>query len=79
MNIQNRISELRELQRIEMENNFPNGDLWNELDDRIWRLFIYGQEEELEDILNEEGWVVGKRYKNGNEIWNEGMTFENSY
>ena len=79
MNIQNRISELRELQRIEMENNFPNGDLWNELDDKIWRLFIYGQEEELEDILNEEGWVVGKRYKNGNEIWYEGMTFENSY
>lgn len=79
MNIQNRISELRELQRVEMENNFPNGDLWNELDDKIWRLFIYGQEEELEDILNEEGCVVGKRYKNGNEIWNEGMTFENQY
>lgn len=79
MNIQNRISELRTLQQIEKEAGFPNGDLWNELDDIIWRLENYGQEEPLEDILNEEGWVVGVRYGDGREVWYEGMTFENQY
>ena len=79
MNIQQRISELKELQQIEANSNFINGDLWNELDDMIWRLENYGQEEPLEDILNEEGWVVGVRYNDGREVWHEGMTFENQY
>jgi hypothetical protein len=79
MNIQQRISELKQLQQIEANSNFINGDLWNELDDMIWRLENYGQEEPLEDILNEEGWVVGVRYKDGSEVWYEGMTFENQY
>jgi hypothetical protein len=79
MDIQNRISELITLQQIEKEAGFPNDDLWNELDDIIWRLENYGQEEPLEDILNEEGWVVGVRYRDGREVWYEGMTFENQY
>jgi hypothetical protein len=79
MNIQSRISELIALQKYEVDNDFPNGDMWNELDDKIWRLENYGQENPLEDILNEDGWVIGQRYEDGREIYHQGMTFENSY
>jgi hypothetical protein len=30
-----RIEELKELMRIEQENKFPNGDLWNDLSDEL--------------------------------------------
>ncbi|MEY4334565.1 MAG: hypothetical protein RLZZ196_3315 [Bacteroidota bacterium] len=34
-NKQNRIEELKEQMQFEVDNNFPNGDRWNELSDEL--------------------------------------------
>ncbi len=42
--IENRIAELRATQRLEVENNFANGNLWDECDDKIYCLITFRQE-----------------------------------
>jgi hypothetical protein len=42
--IENRIAELRAIQRQEVENNFANSDLWDKCDDIIYCLLTFGQE-----------------------------------
>jgi len=69
--IENRIQELRNIQSRETECNFPNGNLWNECEDKIFNLKTYGQEPELVndgDVLTLE---------NGEVIEFAGLTFEN--
>ena len=34
----NAIEKLRAIQEEELNNNFPNGDLWNELESLIWKI-----------------------------------------
>jgi hypothetical protein len=78
MDIQNRLIEIRNLQIEEANNGFPNGDLWNILDDICFNLITYGQESNPTDIV-EDGVLVGYRLDNGTEVFYEGMTFENQY
>ena len=42
--LENRVAELRAIQRQEVENNFANGNLWDDCEDKIYCLFQYGQE-----------------------------------
>jgi hypothetical protein len=44
--LENRVAELRAIQRYEVENNFPNGFLWDECHNKIENLKMYGQEEQ---------------------------------
>ena len=74
-----RISELLLIQQNEVTNNFPNGDLWNECEDKIYRLQKYGTENLPEPIYNNEGIEIGAKYDSGIELYWTGMTFENSY
>ena len=39
-----RIQELLMIQKSEVQNNFANGELWNETEDKIYFLKTYGQE-----------------------------------
>jgi len=34
-NKENRVKELKEQMNFEVENNFPNGNLWNQLSDEL--------------------------------------------
>jgi len=42
--IENRIQELRNIQELEVKNNFKNNDLWDDCEDKIYFLKTYGQE-----------------------------------
>jgi len=44
--IENRIAELRATQRQEVDNNFANGNLWDECHIKIENIKMYGQEEQ---------------------------------
>lgn len=79
MQVTKRISELLKIQDFELSNNFPNGDLWNECDDKIYRLQKYFTENKPINIIDENGYVIGEKYDSGIEIYFTGMTFENSY
>lgn len=74
-----RIAELVAIMQSEVENNFANGDLWNDCHDKIWNIHTHGQENKPSDIIDENGYIVGYRLENGQETYFEGMTFENSY
>ena len=64
------IPELRELQKQEELNNFPNGDLWNQLDDICYNLIEYGQETTPKNII-EDGIVIGYQLENGEKVFYE--------
>ena len=74
-----RIAELVAIMQKEVENDFANGDLWNEGSDKIDRIHRIGQENKPSDIIDENGYIIGYRLENGQETYFEGMTFENSY
>ena len=57
MNKQTQIHNLKAMQALEMENNFPNGQLYNELQDLIWKL----ENNRLEEIEVIQGDVYGGR------------------
>lgn len=75
----NRINELKQIMIQEENNNFQNGELYNECNDKIYCLEKYGQENYPSEIYDEQGYLIGLKLDNGNEIHYEGMTFENSY
>ena len=72
-----RISELKQIQKEEVENNFKNGDLWNECEDKIDCIIKYGQEDFPERILDKNGINTGLKLKCGTEIVFLGMDFYN--
>lgn len=74
-----RIVELRLVQKQEVENNFANGDLWNEVEDKIYFLETYGQENRPTPIYDEDDCECGYELNDGTKVYWEGMTFENSY
>ena len=43
-NLANRIQELKSIQEFELVNNFPNGDLWNDCEDKITNILTHGNE-----------------------------------
>jgi len=53
LQIQTRITQLEHAMEIEAGNNFPNGDLWNNMADKITMLRIYGQETMPDNIEGE--------------------------
>lgn len=68
-----RIQELQLQMKNESATNFPNENLWNELNDKVENLQMFGQENSPEDIV-EDDLVVGRRLNNGEETWFEGMS-----
>lgn len=77
--IKSRIEELKDLMNEEVNNNFANGELWNNCYDAIYRLETIGQENAPEEMVDENGYIIGYRLENGTEVIYEGMTLENSY
>jgi len=76
--IKTRIAELREEQEKEAAAGFPNGERWNELEDKIYFLKEYGQENEPRKFSYEnerEGYVEGLELNGGVKIFFSGMTF----
>jgi hypothetical protein len=65
--IELRISELEQAQQIEVNNNFANGDLWNDLEDKINNLKNHGQENNPEPIIIN-GLKEGYKLNDGTEI-----------
>lgn len=76
---QNRIAELRDIQKREEENNFANGELWNESEDKIYFLTTYGQENRPSPLFDEDECECGYELNDGTKVFWSGMTFENSY
>lgn len=79
VNIKERIAELKDLQNEEVNNNFANGELWNNCQDAIYNLENHGQENTPEEIKDNDGLAIGYKLENGTEVYFEGMTFENQY
>ena len=77
--VQMRTAELRTIQQTEVANNFANGNLWNECEDKIYFLTKYGQENKPDDVFDGDGYRIGYILNNGTIIEEGGMTFENSY
>ena len=74
MSNQSRISELISIQESEVENNFKNGDLWNDCQALIDNIEAYGQEEDPKPIINNSGIEVGYILKDGTEFIFRGMS-----
>ncbi len=75
MTINEKISKLKEQQREERANGFPNGELWNDIQDRINCLRIYGQENQPKEF-KEDGFIAGYELNNGDKVYYSGMNFE---
>ena len=71
---QTAIISLKSLQDIEAAANFPNGDYWNELEDKITNLELYGQVEDPEEMYDNNGYRTGYRLKDGTEVIESGMS-----
>ena len=74
-----RIQELLMIQKSEVQNNFANGELWNETEDKIYFLKTYGQENKPTPIYDENDYECGYELNDGSKVFWSGMTFENSY
>jgi len=74
-----RILELLVIQMKEVENNFANGELWNQTEDKIYFLKTYGQENRPTPIYDEDDCECGYELNDGTKVFWSGMTFENSY
>ena len=72
-----KFADLKE-QKIEADNNFPNGDLWNNLEDKITCFRLHRQENEPKKMFNKDGWETGYELNDGTKIYYSGMTHENS-
>ena len=59
------IKNLLEIQAIEVQNNFANGDLWNQCEDMINNIKRYGQTNDPQKIYDENGYEVGYQLNNG--------------
>ena len=77
--ISTRIEELKNIMAEEVNNNFANGELWNNCHDAICNLESFGQENTPEELKDNDGLILGYKLENGTEVYFEGMTFENSY
>ena len=63
--LNNRIAELKNIQSREVKNNFKNGNLWNECEDKINNIMQYGQESEPKFITCQYGYEIGYVLENG--------------
>ena len=75
--IENRIAEIKNLQDIEAAAGYPYGDLWNDLQDKLWNLEHHDQESDPEPIYAPEGYHIGYRLETGEEILYGDMNFYN--
>ncbi len=73
------INQMLNAQQFEVENNFPNGNLWNDLEDMIYFLQKFEQVNKPIEIKNKFGSVIGFELNNGTQYIFEGVTFENQY
>ena len=77
--IKNRIKELRNIQKLEVENEFKNNNLWDECEDKIYKLKNNGKENDPHPTFDENGFETGYYLDNGNEVVYSGMTYESQY
>mgnify|MGYP003635764022 CR=1 FL=1 len=70
-----RIEELETLQQGEVKNDFANGELWNECQDKLANIHMYGQEADVEPLMID-GYVSGYILENGQVVYYEGMNFD---
>jgi hypothetical protein len=75
MTTNEKVSTLQEQQKEEHANGFQNGELWNDLQDKIYCLQTYGQENQPKEF-KENGFVSGYELNNGDKVYYSGMTFE---
>jgi hypothetical protein len=68
------IDTLKVTQDKEANDNFPNGDLWNDLEAKINNLEAYGQPNDPEIMYDQDGYRTGYKLNNGNEIHESGMS-----
>lgn len=73
------INQMLKAQELEVQNNFANGNLWNDLEDMIYLIKKYGQVNKPIEIKNNEGAILGFELNNGTQYIFEGVTFENQY
>jgi hypothetical protein len=59
------IKNLLEIQAIEVQNNFANGDLWNNCEDMINNIKMYGQTNDPQKIYDQNGYEIGFQLNNG--------------
>lgn len=58
-----RIAELETIQNQEVENNYANGDLYNDCEDKLNMIRMYGQEEAPEFEEADEFTVINSQCK----------------
>jgi len=76
--LNSRIAELRCIQEQEIQNNFANGDLWNNCEDAIWCLSRFGQENFPKSTYNENGVKNGYELNDGRQVhfgWSIEVTY----
>jgi hypothetical protein len=76
--LNSRIAELRCIQEQEIQNNFANGDLWNNCEDAIWCLGRFGQENFPKSTYNENGVKNGYELNDGRQVhfgWSIEVTY----
>jgi hypothetical protein len=77
--IENRIKELRNIQKSEVENNFKNDNLWDECEDKIYFLKTYRQENEPKKTFDKFGNESGYILEDGTQVTYSGMTYGSQY